>query len=320
MNRLLPILGSLAVALLAASGTLSRQAAVGGRGLTSAQEAFDDSSPGPHQRAAMRDAALPADHAAGRMTFAQWNERWERDRTVVDRRGVPEWEIERDFRDDVFTFVRIRYSSYSGWQRWATDYPDAELNFSYRLQELTSIQADPHGKVLELTDPELFDHPFIYIVEPGAMQLSEQEVAGLRRYLRNGGFLMVDDFWGEAEWENFYAELKRVFPEFEPVELPLEHPIFHCVYDLREKPQVPSIGVANQNRGTGITWEREDAKEPHYRGLFDERGRLMAVICHNTDLGDGWEREGEDEWYFREFSEKKAYPQGINILFYALTH
>ena len=78
--------------------------------------------------------------------------------------------------------------------------------------------------------------------------------------------------------------------------------------------------MAQRYRGTGITWEREDAKEPHYRAIFDDKGRMVVMICHNTDNGDGWEREGEDEWYFREFSEKKAYPLGINIIFYAMTH
>ena len=73
-------------------------------------------------------------------------------------------------------------------------------------------------------------------------------------------------------------------------------------------------------KGTNITWERWDAKEPHYRALYDDKGRIMVLVCQNTDLGDGWEREGEDEWYFREFSEKKAYPMGINIIFYAMTH
>ncbi|HUG94006.1 MAG TPA: DUF4159 domain-containing protein [Planctomycetaceae bacterium] len=237
-----------------------------------------------------------------------------------DRNGVPVWTNDAAFADDVFTFVRIQYGSNSGWRRWATDYPDADLNLSYRLQQLTSVKTDPNGLVLELTDPRLFDYPFIYIIEPGTLEFTEPEVEALRRYLLAGGFLMVDDFWGEAEWANFYREIKRVFPDREPVELPLEHPIFHCVYDLQEKPQIPSIGVAQWGASEGITWEREDAKTPHYRALFDDRGRMMAIICHNTDLGDGWEREGEDKWYFREFSEKKAYPLGINIVFYALTN
>jgi hypothetical protein len=259
--------------------------------------------------------------------FAQYRD-WERgrgrsrsiDTELTDRRGVPDWEIDRQFKSDVFTFVRIRYQSYGRGWGWATDYPDAELNFSFRLQQLTAMKVNPKPIVLDLTDERLFDHPFIYIVEPGGMSLTEEEVLNLRRYLLNGGFLMVDDFWGIREWENFYDEIKRVFPDREPQELPLEHPIFHCVYDLKEKPQLPSINVAHAYRGTGRTWERDDDREPHYKAIFDDKGRMMCIICHNTDNGDGWEREGEDEWYFREFSEKKAYPVGINIVFWAMTN
>lgn len=236
------------------------------------------------------------------------------------RNGVPEWTVPPAFQDDVFTFVRVKYNSFSRFGRWATDFPDSDLNFSYRLQQLTSLKVDPNGRVLELTDPELFRYPFLYLIEPGDLHFEEPEIVNLRRYLLNGGFLMVDDFWGEAEYANFYQQIKRVFPDREPMELPLEHPLFHCVYDLKEKPQIPSIGQALQGRAEGITWERPDAKEVHYRGIFDDQGRLMVIICHNTDLGDGWEREGEDPWYFREFSEKKAYPLGINIIFYAMSH
>jgi hypothetical protein len=243
---------------------------------------------------------------------------------LIDRRGVPDWEVDPHFKSDVFTFVRIKYGTRGGrWGGdWTTDYPDAELNFSFRLQQLTSLKVNPTPKVLELTDDELFDYPFIYIVEPGDLYFTEEEVAALRKYLLNGGFLMVDDFWGEAEWENFYEQIKRVFPDDkqEPRELDLSHPIFHCVFDLKEKPQLPSIGWAQRARVTGETWERYDAKVPHYKAIVDDKGRMMVIICHNTDNGDGWEREGEDEWYFREFSEKKAYPVGINIVFYALTH
>jgi len=238
----------------------------------------------------------------------------------ANRNGVPTWEVDPHFKHDVFTFVRLKYSSFGRWGRWATDYPDSDLNFPFRLQQLTSMKVDPNGRVLEITDPELFDYPWAYMIEPGDLQFTADEVPALRRWLLNGGFLMVDDFWGEYEWENFYSEIKRVFPDRDVVELPLEHPIFHCVYDLKEKPQVPSIGAAMAGRAQGITWERDDAREAHYKGIFDDKGRLMVIICHNTDLGDGWEREGEDPWYFREFSEKKAYPMGINIVFYAMTH
>jgi len=240
--------------------------------------------------------------------------------------GTPGWKNDDHFQKDVFTFVRIKYSvnGAHGYghtrQRWAIDFPDSDLNFSYRLQQITSIKVNPDGRVLEITDKELFDYPFIYIVEPGRLTFTDEEVPILRRYLLSGGFLMFDDFWGELEWSNFHQEIKRVFPDREPEDLPMEHQIFHCVFDLKEKPQVPGIqwGIASQY--TGRTWEREDAKEVHYRAILDDKGRIMVMICHNTDLGDGWEREGENEYYFREFSEKKAYPLGINIIFYAMTH
>lgn len=241
------------------------------------------------------------------------------------RAGVPEWQNEPAFKKDVFTFVRIKYPSTRDWygrEKWTIDYRDADLNLSYRLQQLTSLKVDPEGKVLELTDPELFDYPWIYIVEPGDMVLTDDEVSCLRRYLLNGGFLMVDDFWGEREWMNFYEQIKRVFPEREPVDLEMDHPIFHCVFDLKlekNQMQVPNYDTGERSQYTGITWER-DGRDVHFRAIFDDKNRMMAIICHNTDNGDGWEREGEYEFYFREFSEKKAYPLGINIVFYAMTH
>ncbi len=252
-----------------------------------------------------------------------------------DRAGVPDWEVKPEFKHDVFTFARVRYTSFGrggwgdwggGWRggrgrgRWATDYPDAELNLAFRLQQMTSMKVNPEPVVVDLSSDDIFKYPFLYIVEPGALVFDDAEIDNLRRHLLNGGFLMFDDFWGEREWENVFFEIKRVFPDREIVDLPIEHPIFHCVFDLKEKPQVPSVGVAVHWRGTGVTWEREDAKEPHYRAIFDDKGRMMVIICQNTDLGDGWEREGEDEWYFREFAEKRAYPMAINIIFYAMTH
>ena len=261
--------------------------------------------------------------AALASTTALWLHAQRRHRFGADHRGgVPEWVRDKRHPSDVFTFVRIRYSSWAGsYDRWSTDYPDSDLNFSYRLQQLTSMQVDPDGKVLEITDKELFDYPFIYMCEPGYLRFTDEEVLTLRRYLLNGGFLMVDDFWGDEEYENFHEQIKRVFPDREPVELKPTHPIFRAVFPLEEKPQVPSIGIALSGRPYGITWERgEEGREVHYKALYDDAGRMMAIICHNTDLGDGWEREGENHWYFKEFSEKRAFPMGINIVFYAMTH
>jgi hypothetical protein len=230
-----------------------------------------------------------------------------------------DWEIDEKFEHETFRFARVKYtSSYDrGWRgKWAVDFPDSDLNLPYRLKELTSIEVHPQSVIVELTDPEIANYPFIYIVEPGDMWLGQDEVEGLRKYLLNGGFLMVDDFWGEREWFNFYEQIKRVFPDREPEELPLEHEIFNLVYKLNEKPMIVSIGHWQRGHRT----ERHDAQEAHYKGIFDDKGRMMVVICHNTDLGDGWEREGVAEGYFTEYSERFAYPLGINIITYAMTH
>ena len=267
---------------------------------------------------------LMATTVATSATLAQrgWRrERWDPD----DRGGVENWDIDQDFENDIFTFVRVRYDSHGrGWGGgWRTDHRDSDLNFSLRLQQLTSLKVNPEPIVLELTDPRLCDYPFIYIVEPGRLVFYEEEIVALRRYLENGGFLLVDDFWGDEEYENFRYEIGKVFPDRPPKELPLSHEIFNCVYELKEKPQVPSINAAREGRSRGITWEPRwdsDTRIPYYKAIRDDEGRIMVFICHNTDLGDGWEREGENQWYFEEFSVKKAYPMGINIVTYAMTH
>lgn len=259
----------------------------------------------------------------GSLAFAQRWRNWVPDENQrPQRNGVPDWKVNPHMPGDVFTFVRLKYDGWAREGAWLTDYPDCDVNFSYRLQELTSMEVHPDGKILEITDARLFDYPWCYMSEPGALLLSDAEADALRTYMLNGGFLMVDDFWGDVEWEGFMDAFEKVFPDRTWKELPLEHPIFNGVFTLNEKPQIPAIGVAIQGRPFGITWEnnKPNAKTPHYRAFFDDEGRMCCLICHNTDLGDGWEREGEDEWYFREFAEKKAYPLGINIIFYALTH
>lgn len=246
----------------------------------------------------------------------------------ADRNGVPTWEFDSRFKLDAFTFVRVEYDSYGGrgggggcW----TDYPDSDLNFSLRLQQLTSLKVNPEPLVMRLTDPRLPDYPFLYMIEPGGLVFRNEEVTALREYCLRGGFLMVDDFWGDAQYENLRSELQRVFPDRKPIELDASHEIFHCVYDLKEPPQVPAINAARRMADGRIgSWEwsydGSDTSTPHYRAIMDVEDRIMVLICHNTDLGDGWEREGENQWYFDEFSVKKAYPMGINIVTYAMTH
>ena len=241
------------------------------------------------------------------------------------RSDYPEWESKAGFESDEFTFVRIQYDSYGGrggFGGWSNDYPDCDWNFSFRLQQLTSFRVDPNAKVLRLTDPELFDFPFAFITNMGSISLDDQERKALRTFLLNGGFLMADDFWAAAEWEHIRRTMKQVFPEREPRELTLDHEIFHIVYDLKELPQVPSIRAW----ADGLTYENWHGAftggdtSPHFWGYFDDDQRLMALFCHNNDVADGWEREGEDVEYFKRYSTKVSYPFGINIITYAMTH
>jgi hypothetical protein len=232
--------------------------------------------------------------------------------------GTPMWTNAPGFDKDVFTFVRIRRNRKWGTGgSWQTDTPDSDLNLSFRLQQVTSIKVDPNGRYLWLTDPDLFKYPFIYMVEPGTLSLDDEEVAALRKYLLNGGFLWLDDFWGEEEWNGMAEEIRKVFPDRQWVDLPITNQLYHCVFDIKSKGQVPGIRVW---RDYGVTWERSDAHETHHRVIFDDKGRIMVLATHNTDNGDGWEREGENHDYFARFSEKISYPLGINVIFYVMTH
>jgi uncharacterized protein DUF4159 len=246
--------------------------------------------------------------------------------------GTPNWANGPGFERDVFTFARVRCdrTSYDYWGggEWWVDFPDSDLNFSFRLQQMTSIKVDPNGRVLNLTDKDLFDYPWLYMVEPGQLLLNDEEVRILRKYLLNGGVLMADDFWGDAQWEGFHREIKRVLPDREFIELPMEHPIFRCVFPLegpKNKLQTPNVGQGeySQYDPNHVTWEYRHGpgtEEMHVRAILDEKGRIMVIATHNTDNGDGWEREGENLYFFREFSEKRAYPLGINLVFYLMTH
>lgn len=253
--------------------------------------------------------------------------------------GTPEWTNAPGLEKDVFTFVRIiRARDPSGPRSagsWITDFPDSDLNLSYRLQQATTIKTDPDGRVLRLTDPDLFNYPWIYMVEPGALLLHDEEVPILRKYLLNGGVLMADDFWGQAQWEGFASQIKRVLQNKDFVDLDISHPLFHCVFDIKgpiQRLQTPSIHVVERRRSTDYTWEDfhrdqygypEDPESAHYmhvRAIFDDKGRIMVIATHNCDNGDSWEREGEDDFFFHEFSEKRGYPLGINIIYYLMTN
>lgn len=240
---------------------------------------------------------------------------------------APTWKNPRAFESDVFMFARLRYGT-DGWRggagggSWVTDLPDADLNLSYRLQQMTSMKVDPNGRLLRASDPALLDYPFLMAAAPGALELNADEIEGLRRYLLNGGFFLLTDFWGDREWNHFASVMKEVLPGKSFVELSLDHPIYHCLFSIRKKNQVArvDIGLAHLKNGSP-TWERgPDGQEVHHRAIFDEKGRLIVLALHNSDDSDGWEWEGEDTAYFHTFAEGMAYPLAINIIYYVMTH
>lgn len=232
-----------------------------------------------------------------------------------------------------FTFVRIRYDSVGGygeswysfagrdWERWETDYPEADENFVFRMAELTTINPNPRAIVRRLTSEDLFTFPFIYMCDVGWMHLRAEEKERLREYLLRGGFLWVDDFWGYLEWQNLEDIMAEVLPEIKWREIPRDHAIFNMVFPLDGPPQIPARIFAIQGMKTEPEYIHKSGglEDVHCRGWFDKDGRLLAVATHNTDIGDGFEREGEGEWYFKNYSTK-AYAMGVNIVVYALTH
>ncbi len=252
--------------------------------------------------------------------------------------GTPEWTNPKGFEKDVFTFARVVFKVGATTARghlqgrkigWWVDFPDADLNLSYRLQQLTSIRTDPDSRVLKLSDRDLPDYPFIFMEHPGYIELKDDEVTALRKYLLNGGALVIMDFWNQREWDGLESEMKRVLPGRTWTELDTSHPLFSCVYDLKgksmEELQVPTMQFwINEQPEDAISpttrYRGEGALDAHVRAWLDDKGRIMALAIHNSDVSDGWEREGENDAYFRRFSEKISYPLGINIVFYLMTH
>ena len=245
--------------------------------------------------------------------------------------STPNWTTPPGFEKDVLTFARIQFRSPGrpALMGWLNDYPDADLNLSYRLHSLTSMEVDPDGRVLKLTDPDLVNYPFIFGEQVSAMELSEEEVGILRSYLQNGGVFWVDDFWGEQAWDHLASQITRVLPGRGWVELPIDHRLFHTVFDLRgpmNSLQSPSIHFWRHNNDPSNPNARVSAsrgpgsENMHVRAWLDDHERIQILAINNSDDGDGWERESENEEYFHLFSEKRAYPLAINILFYLMTH
>jgi hypothetical protein len=243
----------------------------------------------------------------------------------LQRRQMPFPNFRDDFRRPArqgkprvgeFTFTRLRYNGggYRGGG-WRTDWPKADEQFIIGLRNWvqSSLRISDDPTTVAPVGDELFKYPFIYIVEPGRMDLADEHAAQLREYLLRGGFLMLDDFWGSYEWENVQYQMHKVFPEYRIQHLTLDHPLFHCYFDINEVVQVPNIGNAYR----GITYE-QDGYVPYYMAITNEEGRVMVFIARNADNGDAWEWI-DDPNYPLKYG-LAAYRLGMNCIVYAMTH
>jgi hypothetical protein len=238
-------------------------------------------------------------------------------------------EASAEHHDGAFHYCRVMFRSnrYGDGGGWTTDFPDADVNLSIRLSELTKTRVsrtssgEPQPLVARLTDPALFQCPFIMMQEVGRLYLDDREAEALRAYLTKGGFLWVDDFWGSYAWEAWLSQIGKALPtaEFPNVALEPDHPIFRTMFTLSNGvPQVPSINFWMRSGG-GTSERGADSAQVQARGIVDARGRLLVLQTHNTDISDSWEREGEDPNYFYTFSID-GYALAMNVLLYSMTH
>ena len=230
--------------------------------------------------------------------------------------------------DGSFQFCRIMFRNAMDGDGggWNVDWPRADQNLSFRFSELTTTSVSSDGKgtfnsiLIRLTDEETLAHcPFIMLTEPGGTYLDEAEATALRTYLQKGGFLWADDFWGEYAWEHWMNEIRKALPsaQYPVADVPLDDALFHMLYDVREIPQIPSIGAWGGPGGR--TSERRDSQTPHVRAITDRNGHVLVINTHNTDFGDAFEREGFSRDYFDTFAGP-GYAFGVNTLLYAMTH
>ncbi|MSV34711.1 MAG: DUF4159 domain-containing protein [Bryobacterales bacterium] len=223
-----------------------------------------------------------------------------------------------------WTRARLRYPDITGYPRnsmygafpgyWTMDYPRSDRHLLTGVRRLTRIDTRSVEQVVDLDgSDDIYNWPTIYGVEVGHWVLPIDQAKQLREYLLRGGFLMIDDFHGAQEWSIFEDSLRRVFPDRDWVDLPVSDPVFHVLYDISDRTQIPGA----QFLESGRTFER-DGYEAHWRGIYDDKGRIMVAICHNMDMGDAWEHSDDPE--YPEKYASLAYRIGMNYFVYDLTH
>ena len=224
-----------------------------------------------------------------------------------------------------YSWSRLRYSMAGGggggygfgrWASWSRDYPKADRQFLIAMKRLTRINARPVEQVVDLDSegPQAIENvPWVYAVQVQTWTFTEPEAKRLREYLLKGGFLMVDDFHGATDWEHFMEGMLMVFPDRHIEDLTDKDEIFHVLYDLGDRFQVPG----EQYVWTQRTYEK-DGYTAEWRAIRDDRGRVMVAICHNMHLGDAWEW-ADDPRYPEKFASL-AFRLGINYAMYGMTH
>lgn len=224
--------------------------------------------------------------------------------------------------DGDWHFCRLAYQG----RAWATDYPDADYNFSQRLSELTKTpvskkhDGEANPLIVRPTDDALFQCGFIMLWQAESLYFSSDDAARLREYLLKGGFIWSDDSWGTYAWDNFENEMAKVMSpaKYRFVDIPADHVLLRAHFPIKAVPQIPGISFW-WGSGGRTSEQGADSAVVHVRGMFDEHGRMMVLSTHNTDIADGWEREGVDIRFFHQFSVE-AYAVGINTLVYVMTH
>jgi len=215
-----------------------------------------------------------------------------------------------------FYFSRLRYNSYGfrGYRgAWSQDFPRADNDCLIVIRRLTRIEAPAPLNVVDLESDRLLEFPWIYAVGVNTWSFTDEEASRLREYLARGGFLMVDHFHGEDDWQRFMAGMLQVLPDAVVVDLPDDDPIYRVLYDIDEKFQIPG----EQFVATGRTYEK-DGYTPRWRAIRDKRGRIIVAICANMHLGDAWEWANTGE-YPEKFSGL-AFRVVINYISYAMSH
>ncbi len=199
---------------------------------------------------------------------------------------------------------------------WTMDYPRSDRHLLAGVKRLTRIDTRLAEQVVDLDgSDDIFNWPVVYGVEVGHWRLPDEQAKQLRDFLLRGGFFMCDDFHGDAEWATFMDSMRKVFPDRAVEDIPDNDPIFHTLFDLDERFQVPGA----QFFESGITYEKgPSGKIPHWRCLRDDKGRIMVAICHNMDLGDAW--EVADEARYPEKWSSLAYRIAMNYFVYDLSH